>query len=74
MQLVQVLFNIKVNYLGNMYNVNSTNAPPAAGGARPVNINYDANRSGRKEVVLVVPLKYLGNFWRALNMPLLVAK
>ena len=30
-----------------------------------------ANRSGKKEVEIVTPLKYLGNFWRALNMPLI---
>ena len=64
-------FQYKSKLLGNTYDVNSTNDPPAGGGARPVNPNYDANRSGRKEVVLVVPLKYLGNFWRTLNIPLI---
>ena len=64
-------FQYKSKLLGNTYNVNSTNDPPAAGGARPVNPNYDANESGIKKVILVVPLKYLGNFWRALNIPLI---
>ena len=54
-----------------LYNVDSTNDPPVAGGARPVNPNYDANRSGRATLDLVVPLKYLGNFWRALNIHLI---
>ena len=54
-----------------LYNVDSTNDPLVAGGARPVNPNYDANRSGRATLDLVVPLKYLGNFWRALNIHLI---
>ena len=61
-------FKYKNILIGNMYNVDST-IVPAAGGARVNNPNYDANRSGKKEVELAVPLKYLGNFWRALNMP-----
>ena len=32
---------------------------------------YDANKSGKKEVEIAVPLKYLSNFWRALKMPLI---
>ena len=32
---------------------------------------YDANKSGKKEVEIAVPLKYLSNFWRTLNMPLI---
>ena len=63
-------FQYKYKRIGIMYNVDST-IVPAAGGARIANPNYDANRSGRKEVELVIPLKYLGNFWRALYMPLI---
>ena len=63
-------FKYKSELLGNTYNVASTN-DPGGGAARVANPNYDANKSGRKEVVLVVPLKYLGNFWRALNIPLI---
>ena len=58
------------NELGSTYNVTST-ISPAAGSARVANPNYDANRTGTKNVTLVVPLKYLGNFWRALNIPLI---
>ena len=29
---------------------------------------YDANKEGIKEVEIVVPLKYLSNFWRALDI------
>ena len=64
-------FQYKSKLLGNAPNVNSTNDPPAAGGARPANPNYDPNESGIKKVILIVPLKYLGNFWRALNIPLI---
>ena len=32
---------------------------------------YDVNKSGTQEVKLDIPLKYLGNFWRALNIPLI---
>ena len=32
---------------------------------------HDANRVGKKEIELAIPLKYLGNFWRALNIPLI---
>ena len=32
---------------------------------------YDANKNGTQTIELVIPLKYLGNFWRALNMPLI---
>ena len=64
-------FKYKSKLLGNTHDVNSTNDPPAAGGARPVNPSYNANESGIKRLILVVPLKYLGNFWRALNIPLI---
>ena len=32
---------------------------------------YDADKSGKKESEIVVPLKYLSNFSRTLNMPLI---
>ena len=63
-------FQYKNKLLGNTYNVDSTIAP-AAGGARVANPNYVANRTGTKAVSLAVPLKYLGNFWTALNIPLI---
>ena len=31
----------------------------------------NTNNQGRKDIELVIPLKYLGNFWRALNIPLI---
>ena len=44
---------------GNTYNV----AEGVAG--------HDANRVGKQDVELAIPLKYLGKFWRALNIPLI---
>ena len=45
--------------IGNTYNVNA--------GAD----DYDVNENGTQEVELAMPLKYLGNFWRGLNIPLI---
>ena len=63
-------FNYKNKIIGNTYNVDST-IVPAAGGDRVANPNYDANNSGKKSIELAISLKYLGNFWRALNIPLI---
>ena len=52
-------FNCKNKIIGNRYNVNA-----GADG-------YDVNKNGMQEVELAIPLKYLGNFWRALNIPLI---
>ena len=53
-----------------MYNVDTTVTNPA-GGARIANPNYDANKEGAETIELAIPLKYLDNFWIALNMPLI---
>ena len=50
-------FKYKSKITGNTYNVNT--------GVQ----GYDANKNGTQEVELAIPLKYLGNFWRALNIP-----
>ena len=52
-------FEYKNKITGNMYNV-------AAGAA-----GHDANKIGKQDIELAIPLKYLGNFWRALNIPLI---
>ena len=52
-------FKYKNKIIGNTYNVNA--------GAD----DYDVNKNGTPEVELAIPLKYLGNFWRALNIPLI---
>ena len=52
-------FKYKNKIIGNTYNVDA-----GADG-------YDVNKNGTQEVELAIPLKYLGNFWRALNIPLI---
>ena len=52
-------FKYKNKIIGNTYNANA--------GAQ----GYDVNKNGTQEVELAIPLKYLGNFWRALNIPLI---
>ena len=51
-------FEYKNKITGNTYEV-------AAGAA-----GHDVNRVGKKEIELTIQLRYLGNFWRALNIPL----
>ena len=63
-------FKYKNKITGNTYNVNST-ILNLAGNVRINNLNYVANNSGKKSIELAIPLKYLGNFWRALNIPLI---
>ena len=52
-------FKYKNKITGNTYNVDA--------GAQ----GYDVHKNGTQEVELAIPLKYLGNFWRALNIPLI---
>ena len=52
-------FKYKNKMTGNTYNVDA--------GAE----GYDVNKNGTQEVELAIPLNYLGNFWRALNIPLI---
>ena len=63
-------FKYKNKIIGNTYNVDSTHVPPA-GGNRVPNPDYHANLSGTSSVILAIPLKYLGNFCRALNIPII---
>ena len=53
------IFIYKNKIIGDTYNVNA--------GAQ----GYDVNKNRTQEVELAIPLKYLGNFWRALNIPLI---
>ena len=52
-------FRYKNKITGNTYNV--------AAGAE----GYIANKNGTQKIELAIPLKHLGNFWRALNIPLI---
>ena len=62
-------FKYKRSVTGSTYNVDAkiTNAE----GNEINNPAYDANKSGKKEVEIAVPLKYLSNFWRTLDMSLI---
>ena len=52
-------FKYKNKVTGNTYSVDA------------VAEGYDVNKNGTQEIELAIPLKYLGNFWRALNIPLI---
>ena len=52
-------FKYKNKITGNTYNVDAADQ------------GYDVNKNGTQEIELAIPLKYLGNFWRALNIPLI---
>ena len=62
-------FKYKTSITGSTYNIDAkiTNAE----GYVVNNPAYDANKSGKKEVEIAIPLKYLRNFWRALKIPLI---
>ena len=68
-------FKYKNKIIGNTYNVDSTIPNPdpatAAANTRVANPNYNVNENGKKEIVFAIPLKHLGNFWKALNIPLI---
>ena len=68
-------FKYKNKIIGNTYNIDATIPNPdlatAAANPRVANPNYDANKEGTKTIELAIPLKYLGNFWRVLNIPLI---
>ena len=62
-------FKYKSNITGNTYNVDLT---ITGDGDNPIpNPNYDANKAGKNETEVVIPLKYLSNFWRSLDIPLI---
>ena len=52
-------FKYKTSITGNTYNVGAGEA------------GYDANKVGKNETEVVIPLKYLSNFCRSLNIPLI---
>ena len=62
-------FKYKTSITGNTYNVDLT---IIGDGGNPIpNPKYDANKVGKNETEVVIPLKYLSNFWRTLNIPLI---
>ena len=53
------IFNYKNKIIGDTYNANAGDK------------GYDVNKNGTQKIELAIPLKYLGNFWRALNIRLI---
>ena len=51
-------FEYKTKITGNTYDVDDDDD------------NYDANKVGKKETKIVIPLKQLSNFWKNLDIPL----
>ena len=49
----------KTSITGNTYNIDDDKE------------EYDVNKVGKNETKIVIPLKYLGKFWRSLNTPLI---
>ena len=52
-------FKYKASITGNAYNVDNNN------------VNYDANKVGKKETEIVIPLKHLSNFGQNLDILLI---
>ena len=52
-------FKYKTSITGKTYNIGAGEE------------GYDANKVGKNEAEVVIPLKYLSNFWRGLNIPLI---
>ena len=52
-------FKYKTSITGNTYNIGVGEE------------GYDANKVGKNETEVVIPLKHLSNFWRSLNIPLI---
>ena len=52
-------FKYKTSIMGNTYNVGDDDD------------NYDTNKVGKNETEIVIPIKYLSNFWKSLDIPLI---
>ena len=61
-------FKYKLSITGNSTGFNVEEKITDEQGNETDNPTYNANKIGTKEVEIVVPLKYLINFWRNLNM------
>ena len=66
-------FKYKNKIIGNTYDVDARITNPDGAG-KINNPIYNVNKNGTQEVELAIPLKYLGNFWRALNITLISRK
>ena len=64
------IFKYKNKIIGNTYDVDAR-IPNPDGAGQIDNPIYNVNKNSTQEVELTIPLNYLGNFWRALNIPLI---
>ena len=62
-------FKYKTSITGNTYNIDEKITDDD--GNEVDNPKYDANKVGKNETEVVIPLKHLSNFWRTLNIPLI---
>ena len=62
-------FKYKTSITGNTYNIDEKITDDD--GNEVDNPKYDANKVGKNEAEVVIPLKYLNNFWKSLNIPLI---
>ena len=63
-------FKYKNKIIGNTCDVDAR-IPNPDGAGQIDNPIYNVNKNGTQELELAIPLKYLGNFWRALNILLI---
>ena len=63
-------FKYKNKIIGNTYDVDAR-IPNPDGDGQINNPIYIANNERTQKIELAIPLKYLGNFWRGLNIPLI---
>ena len=62
-------FKYKTIITGNTHNIDEKITDNE--GNEVDNPKYDANKVGKNETEVVIPLKYLSNFWRSLDIPLI---
>ena len=62
-------FKYKTSITGDTYNIHEKITDDD--GNEVDNPEYDANKVGKNETEVVIPLKYLSNFWKSLNTPLI---
>ena len=62
-------FKYKTSITENTYNVDKKITDDD--GNEVDNPKYDANKVGKNETEVVIPLKHLSNFWRSLNISLI---
>ena len=64
----EITFKYKTSITGNTFNIDEKITDDD--GNEVDNPKYDVNKVGKNESEVVIPLKYLSNFWRSLNIPL----